>query len=279
MYKYLDENGVLVLEHGTLKFGTARSFNDPFELRPVIDNIASDSEIKNHFESNFDEIVEDTYQSLSELEKAVFPIDLLKQITEGSSSSLLSGVKALQKPVANLLQGKAHDTLQETVGVLCLTENENDHLMWAHYANSHKGFMIEFDTSNIFFNQRKTESDSLRHLVQVDYDPQRRHYTLSELSEEDLYTFKDEAWRYENEWRMMVALCDADETKIVHGETIHLFKFPFDAIKRVVLGANSDDNLEKRVKDSWKKNFPHASIFKAVVDEKEYSLKYEKIKI
>lgn len=279
MYKYLDENGVLVLENGTLKFSTARSFNDPFELSPVIDDIATNEEITSHFDNHWESIVSNEYDSLPKEFKNLAPYDLLKQIAGIQRSTIISSIEKTQKTGARILQKKAHTILEELVGILCLTENENSHLMWAHYANSHKGLLIEFDTSDSFFDQRKSEADSLRHLVKVDYQAKRKRYTLSHLKEEDLYTVKDIAWSYENEWRMMVALKDADENFEQHGNTIHLFKFPFRAIKRVILGANSNQALEKRVIDTWHKNFSHAKIYKAEVDHKEYILNYEEIKI
>ncbi|MEJ8827109.1 DUF2971 domain-containing protein [Variovorax humicola] len=49
------------------------------------------------------------------------------------------------------------------VGVLSLTEDPINELMWAHYANSHSGFAVGLDMSNEFFqpsvvSQRCVES-------------------------------------------------------------------------------------------------------------------------
>lgn len=277
MYKYLDENGVLVLENGTLKFSTARSFNDPFELRPVIDEIATEKEVEFECEKQLDDILDKEYKSLPDSIKSVVSFDSLKKLSESKKPSIISATKMMQRSVANILQDKSHELLEEMFGVLCLSEN--DHLMWAHYANSHKGFIIEFDTTNSFFDQRKSPEDSLRHLVKVVYTGFRNRYTLSELKAEDLYTIKDIAWQYENEWRMLVALQDADERLSNDNDIIHLFKFPFDAIKRVIVGANADLTLEKRVKIAWENNFPHAKVYRAKVHPKEYILHYEEIKI
>ncbi len=279
MYKYLDENGVLVLENGTLKFSTARSFNDPFELRPVINEIATNKEIESQCEDQWDEILQKEYDSLPESVKLALSFEKLKKLSKGKKPSIIAATKTMQRSAADLLQAKSHELLEEMVGVLCLTANENDHLMWAHYADSHKGFLIEFDTTNRFFDQRKSKDDSLRHLVKVDYEAFRKRYILSELKAENLYAVKDIAWEYENEWRMMVALQDADEKLESDGDVMHLFKFPFQSIKRVILGANSNQDLERRVKDAWSINFPHAKIYKAKVHPKKYILKYEEIKI
>lgn len=40
---------------------------------------------------------------------------------------------------------------RDTMGVLSLTKRFDNQLMWAHYADSHKGIVLEFDPSSDFF--------------------------------------------------------------------------------------------------------------------------------
>jgi hypothetical protein len=44
------------------------------------------------------------------------------------------------------------DQLRDQVAVLCLTRSAFNPLMWAHYADQHKGFVIGYDTSGPFLN-------------------------------------------------------------------------------------------------------------------------------
>ncbi|WP_144964329.1 DUF2971 domain-containing protein [Pseudomonas sp. DE0010] len=44
------------------------------------------------------------------------------------------------------------DQLKDQVAVLCLTRSAFNPLMWAHYADQHKGFVIGYDTSGPFLN-------------------------------------------------------------------------------------------------------------------------------
>jgi K+-sensing histidine kinase KdpD len=40
-------------------------------------------------------------------------------------------------------------------------------LLWAHYADAHRGFAIEFDPYHPYFNRRRTDKDELYHLRKV----------------------------------------------------------------------------------------------------------------
>jgi hypothetical protein len=47
--------------------------------------------------------------------------------------------------------------LKNQLGVLCLTEKADNHLMWIHYAQKHNGFILGFNTQ-ARFSARKTGS-------------------------------------------------------------------------------------------------------------------------
>ena len=47
------------------------------------------------------------------------------------------------------------ERLSQQVGILCLTEVPDSLLMWAHYADSHKGFLVGFNTTHTFFTNMK----------------------------------------------------------------------------------------------------------------------------
>ena len=61
------------------------------------------------------------------------------------------------------------DVLNKSIGMLSLSEVHDSHLLWSHYASAHRGFVIEFDTDNKFFNKRRSENDELNYLRKVIY--------------------------------------------------------------------------------------------------------------
>jgi len=45
--------------------------------------------------------------------------------------------------------------LRARLGVLCLTERPDNHLMWVNYARNHTGFVLGFDANAPFFTRTR----------------------------------------------------------------------------------------------------------------------------
>ena len=56
--------------------------------------------------------------------------------------------KSMDKHFKNL-----QNEMNNRFGVLSLTRNPTNLLMWSHYANEHKGVVIGIDTSNVIFEE------------------------------------------------------------------------------------------------------------------------------
>ena len=90
-------------------------------------------------------------------------------------------------------EGKAaRRRLRKQLGVLCLTERPNDHLMWVHYARNHTGFVLGFPAHAPFFTK---DNRCLRKVVY-----QEKPQVLSE-ADVDICFHKSDEWKYEREWR------------------------------------------------------------------------------
>ena len=116
-------------------------------------------------------------------------------------------------------------------GVICMSRNWDSPLMWAHYADSHKGMVLGFDVPDQDF-------------YRVEYEKKRPTLTdmglntLGDIAPEKMKRLtrtKADGWSYEQEYRSYVALNDGVEIK---GET-HYFK-PFSEsmeLREVVVGS------------------------------------------
>lgn len=82
------------------------------------------------------------------------------------------------------------------IGIFCLTERPDDHLMWVHYARNHTGFVLGFRANASFFRE-----DS-RTLGKVIY--QKRPIVFSNAALEACF-YKARTWRHEHEWRCVRA--------------------------------------------------------------------------
>jgi hypothetical protein len=130
-----------------------------------------------------------------------------------------------------IIQGDLWD-----LGVLSFSEDYNNPLMWAHYADHHKGIVVEFDFSSPFFMDSLKDADGRKSRFgksymadffefpeKVDYRREMPSFERPEFSAPDsmddfhwskfnraiLFT-KANDWIYEKEQRSIVQLKEAD---------------------------------------------------------------------
>ena len=137
----------------------------------------------------------------------------------------------------------------------CVSDINNCNLMWSHYANSHKGFCIEWDATQI-----KAEK--------VFYEPEIASFRLIELikmhcgltGKDDiskkiwraLRTKLDE-WEYESEYRFQLG--NGMEHLIVKQEkNFALVKYESDWIKSIIWGCRTSDRTKKYIKENLSKH-------------------------
>jgi hypothetical protein len=89
--------------------------------------------------------------------------------------------------------------------IACFSPEKDNSLMWAHYADGHRGFCLGFDTGYPPF-----EVDGYNKICQVKYPPQPviRFSILDVILQRDtplidLMTTKSKPWSYEKEWRIL----------------------------------------------------------------------------
>ncbi|WP_323083783.1 DUF2971 domain-containing protein, partial [Aeromonas jandaei] len=102
------------------------------------------------------------------------------------------------------------------LGITAMTETHDNILMWSHYANSHKGVCIGYDTDKI--------CDENMQLLPVKYLENRfeesdivRCSNLAETFDKVEYkvvTTKSPQWQYEKEYRYVTSLTYANEISI-----------------------------------------------------------------
>lgn len=99
------------------------------------------------------------------------------------------------------------------LGVISLTETRDNLLMWSHYADHHRGMVVEYDLHHPFFTELDGKTERLGRVL---YRKQRSRdlYPDSENSElVDLYGIlfeKSDEWIYEKEHRVSRKLMNAN---------------------------------------------------------------------
>lgn len=135
---------------------------------------------------------------------------------------------SLADPIVRQVLQKNKLDLSGTMGLLCFSETWRSPLMWAHYADNHKGLCLGFDIPE-------------GHMRPVRYI--RRRIAPPESLEmlprgfvEGLFFKKFSHWRYEREYRAVVRLRECQEYN-------GLYFAPFSeklALKQVIIGSMSE---------------------------------------
>jgi hypothetical protein len=186
----------------------------------------------------------------------------------------------IEPTIVNMLPGILQKTANSLLGALSLSEFCNHELMWSHYAEEHKGYVIGFDITHPFFDQRKSSVDELRHLRKIDYRDSPPEINLMTTSGAELFFVKSSKWKYEAEWRILLPLSDSAEIVYKNPYPIHLFDFPPKAVKQIIFGSKLNVENKKIIKSKLMsdENLYHIEQYQACLDSSSYGILIEKEK-
>jgi hypothetical protein len=163
--------------------------------------------------------------------------------------------------------------LHATVGILCLVKNRpRDLLMWAHYADRHRGCVLEFDGTHDWFRGKQGSNPHplMGVLHEVKYSSTRPKVSLLDLGKDDLLT-KADCWGYEQEWRILLNLKDCTTQTYGEEEVDGMFQVPIEALTGVYLGVNIDSKDREQFLDQLPPGNP-VGLFQFSLDEQEFAL-------
>lgn len=148
--------------------------------------------------------------------------------------------------------------------VACFTENNIFPLMWAHYADSHKGLCLEYDMTRLPEGYRYG-------ILPVIYSDKRYDATNAVITRNknllmNPYYFKSSHWKYEKEWRMVIT-----ESLVADGEYYADF---YEGISGIHLGLKSFDchkeKVDKIIEVYSQKGIP---VYKIIIEPSSYCMK------
>jgi hypothetical protein len=134
---------------------------------------------------------------------------VIGDLTDDDLAKILNGAKvnATDEALKALFKDSARKTLEEVAngfldkrGVSCFTENNDNLLMWSHYADGGRGICLEFSTTEPLFEKAKkvTYSDSIPTLGLGPLLCDKQYDKVI-----DLFRTKSSHWQYEDEWRVI----------------------------------------------------------------------------
>lgn len=307
LYKYLTSERIDVLRDHRIRFSQIKALNDSFEMKPYYERIASNEALTEILTSNEEaqnigfDFAYDLIDALFERAKAIAPQLseeitkvrqeiperelFLEQIKSDYPNLIESEVLPVQIEHMSEIRLYVFEQFNEKMGILCLSENPNSELMWAHYTQASQGFVLEFDENHEFFTTPENEGGITGVIQKVDYlDERPKKEKLTELTPTDFIFCKSRSWAYENEWRIIKTLCEETLSKNADNEPIldeseqpiHLFSFPLEALKGVIFGSRMSEAKKQPFLEILSlEEYQHIKIFQAIDDEKDYKINIE----
>ena len=162
---------------------------------------------------------------------------------------------------------------REGGGVVCFSECKRNMLMWAHYADRHRGFCLAFDSGL----KIDGDSDGQRiRRMQVRYSNELPETNILKIDQSvrqsgndglfmELLRRKAKYWEYEKEWRLMRK--DIRDT----GRVSH---YQPEALKAVYLGAVAEDSTRDDISDTVEKRYPDTQLWQARLNENGYGVRF-----
>lgn len=156
-------------------------------------------------------------------------------------------------------------------GILSMTSRGSSLQMWAHYAAGHRGFLLEFDTTDQFFNPIGRNGGFLGPFP-VSYGAEPPTCDVTELT---AFLHKGMDWAPEDEWRMF----NSDVDHIEKWGNIYLYSLPATAIKAIYLGslATQEQTTDWIRYISAHSNHGHVKIFGSELQRESHSIRHFQI--
>lgn len=180
------------LKRPTIKLSPPRLLNDPFESQNA--------------------------QSISDY--------MYQKFRDEYQGSLSNGKKRTARTTKIIITRAPMRTIRQS-GVFSLSESNRSLLMWAHYADQHKGIVIGLEDDFLYPENTPYIPPRLIHTpipVKVNYDtvrfdvhefnPLEEHFShVTRLMAMKMLTTKSDDWLYEKEYRLIMPIAMADEIR------------------------------------------------------------------
>jgi len=300
IYKYLDVNGLIkTLEGRSLKFSRPSDFNDPFDIYleealgsgnlEFLEGIKS--AFYNFFMSDF------SNESIKRSHYKDTPPDFLINLKGAIRSASPEQQKKLMTDFLNTPIQQMYDLekiYQSTNevkniisksflndGVFCSTVDQNNLLMWAHYAEKHKGAVIELmpdlENDSVLLASKPVLYSNKRPLLYRNPEDMVLHgftmtaqESIARVLDGLVYT-KSLEWAYEKEYRCYIPKL------IPENKDFHLINFyPWELVS-VYMGCKMESDIKSKVINLVKEINSTAKIYQAETVNREYNLRFKEV--
>lgn len=265
-YKYLPDERLDVLENLKIRFSPLGSLNDPFEKAPLIDIKEEREKAISKFTNNANTL----WDKIDPKEKTSESQEIFEEQTaliERQTNFQLS---------PKMIGDNVVLALADNFGILSLSRTEKSLLMWSHYANRGKGFVIGLDKRHSFFNQLSSDGRKT-YPISVTYTSKRDNIPTEDPEfNQKFLGRKPLEWAYEEEVRITRVLNKENSIgkKDEYGNDIVLSDLPKLSIKAIYIGYHASRELKQKILSAVKKNEIPCKVYTCTISEDEYSIKF-----
>lgn len=231
LYKYYSINegchscSLKNIRDETLWLSLPEMFNDPYECylfyKPLMtpDKVFKKSTVRLIFEnagkkvtkSELKKIVKSARNARAENLDSEETVRLITKILTEKKVDLNIDVDDLVKNILNAINGNQHEFIEnvrKTTTICSLSESNNSILMWSHYADNHRGFVVEYNTHELILDEKKPRifpiiyNNDIHNISNMIYGEKK-----NEVSPTFIYgaaSIKHKDWCYEKEWRIIL---------------------------------------------------------------------------
>lgn len=293
VYKYVGQAGArAILANRTLRFTRPSEMNDPFDVYiddlfelPVVDLL------KQHRLDAIELLMSDPQKFSETMQLDAAEVADMAALIKSSPPEKRAELEAfiVSENIADLYPDMAQ--LQETMegqrdqiiaqfqsaGIFCATRNHANLLMWAHYADQHRGVVLGFKPD-------LARDSFLRVLQPVIYTDERPSFygsidaSAAGMSESDIealnrrlvYT-KSTHWSYEAEERIYVP------REVADGESASYLSFYPEELVELYLGCRVSGDFKREIIQAAKSVNDAVAIFQARPAKGSYALVFEAV--
>jgi hypothetical protein len=299
LYKFVTaQRAINILNSGFVRFSQLAALNDPFESFPQAEGFVTREfafkifDIALSHKDILNNLIEETYQRMyndlspeqkelldfqgykiiakkivdAELAKRNTTLDdLLRTLLETNSETLLATMK--QQVITSIANN---------ICVLSLSTAKSNPLMWSHYADSHRGVAIGFNSQDPFFSKA----------LRVQYRIERPKVDLFPIPEEEqeklklaeaILATKNISWHYEEEYRLLNAtvLLQKNPANNPSGFPIFVATFPTLSLQHVIFGCSTPEDYKKRIIEIIVAKYPAATMSEAILDTQTFQINFK----
>ena len=218
-------------------------FNDPFECKPHFNWPSNPNKVK-------------------DIRNRLIKVARNRGSTKKEAEALIS--KNMRKP--GFIEANIYGAIQKTFSemrICCFTKSKENLLFWAHYADSHKGFCLEYDATIL----------PVKFAFKVVYEnkyPEVEYPRPDDARGLAPALIKSKDWEYEDEYRT-IYIPEA-QTKLT-GDGISLL-LPENAIKNIYFGSDIDVSNKEKILGLLAEGPFNPQIWQAKLSKSSFQLEF-----